>query len=111
MSFLWPNLTRAQHPREGCAFTAANELVPARVESLVGGYLGRRGLSQLELRGLKDFVWAAVMAVGAWRFLNFHLAKPESPQGAKDSYKVMWRRIEVLESTREWPSSYLSNAV
>ena len=111
MSFLWPNLTRAQHPREGCAFTAANELVPARVESLVGGYLGRRGLSQLELRGLKDFVWAAVMAVGAWRFLNFHLVKPESPQGAKDSYKVMWRRLEVLESTREWPSSYLSNAV
>jgi len=86
----------------GAAFTPDHELVPARGRALVEGYTGKRALSGAELVALPDFVWAAVMACGAWRFLNFNKEKPESPLAAKASYEGMWRRAEWLEANAGW---------
>ena len=91
----------------GCAFSAENALVQNRIISLVQGYTSQRKLNSLELNALQDMVWAAVMACGAWRFLNFNLVKPDSPQEAKDSYKGMWKRLEALEAPGGWPAGAL----
>ena len=39
------------------------------------------------------------MAVASWRFVNFNIDKPDSPDSAKQSYVVMYHRIQVIERT------------
>ena len=44
-------------------------------------------------------MWAAAMAVATWRFVNFNIDKPDSPEETKQTYKVMHQRVLVLEQT------------
>ena len=81
----------------GNCFNACNEIEFSRVKALLHGYVAKRPLNVEELSSLPDFLWAAVLACGAWRFSNFNVDHPDSPEATKNSYQGMQKRIQVLE--------------
>jgi len=80
------------------AFTASNELLPARCAALLGGYAAKRPLSDAELGALPDFMWAGALACGFYRWREFNIHRPESADDAKGAYKIMQERCERLEA-------------
>ena len=80
------------------AFTASNELLPARCAALLRGYTARRPLSADELAALPDFMWAGALACGFYRWREFNLNRPESADDAKSAYAIMQQRCEKMEA-------------
>ena len=80
------------------AFTASNELLPARCAALLRGYTARRPLSADELSALPDFMWAGALACGFYRWREFNLNRPESADDAKSAYAIMQQRCEKIEA-------------
>lgn len=89
------------------AFTAGNELQVERCRQILAGYSTKRELSSAELASLGDFMWAAALACGFYRWREFNVHRPDSPPEAKLSYVIMQRRCEALEGgapldPRDW---------
>ena len=80
------------------AFTASNELLPARCAALLRGYTARRPLSADEMSALPDFMWAGALACGFYRWREFNLNRPESADDAKNAYAIMQQRCEKMEA-------------
>ena len=80
------------------AFTASNELLPARCAALLRGYTARRPLSADEMSALPDFMWAGALACGFYRWREFNINRPESADDAKNAYAIMQQRCEKMEA-------------
>jgi len=83
-----------------CFCPDSNGVDLGRVQAILKGYTAIRSpsVSPEELTMLPDFVWAALLACGCWRFVNFNVDKPQSPESAKASYKGMYERLKILEA-------------
>ena len=90
------------------AFTASNELLPARCAALLRGYTARRPLSADEMSALPDFMWAGALACGFYRWREFNINRPESSDETKQAYLIMQRRCELLEATPLDPRAWLA---
>jgi len=82
-------------------FDQENTLMLDRLSYVLRGYCSARGseMSPEETHAIPRLMWAAAMAVATWRFVNFNIDKPDSPEETKQTYKVMHQRVLVLEQT------------
>jgi len=79
-----------------CCFTAANELIAERLETILRAYLAKRPLSAAERGSFADFMLAGSLACGFYRFCEFNWRKPDSDEQAKKSYELHAERAKLL---------------
>lgn len=79
-----------------CCFSAANELMEPRLRVLLKEYLRQRTLSPLEVQTFPDFMAAGALACSFYRFCEFNVRQSDADTKAKDSYKLMAQRVELL---------------
>ncbi|CAE7350428.1 COMT [Symbiodinium necroappetens] len=79
-----------------CCFSAANELMEPRLRVLLKEYLRQRTLSPLEVQTFPDFMAAGALACSFYRFCEFNVRQSDADAKAKDSYKLMAQRVELL---------------
>eukprot|EP00933_Yihiella_yeosuensis_P029664 TRINITY_DN23297_c1_g1_i1.p1 TRINITY_DN23297_c1_g1~~TRINITY_DN23297_c1_g1_i1.p1 ORF type:complete len:363 (+),score=73.56 TRINITY_DN23297_c1_g1_i1:51-1139(+) len=79
-------------------FTASNELMKTRLVVLLREYLKHRTLSKIERESFVDYMAAGALACAFYRFGEFHVRQPDSSAEAKQGYKIMADRAELLFS-------------
>lgn len=77
-------------------FTAANAIMRPRLLVLLKEYQRHRKLSELESKTFVDFMAAGALACGFYRFCEFNVRQPDATAQAKDSYRLMGERAELL---------------
>ncbi|CAE8720855.1 unnamed protein product, partial [Polarella glacialis] len=81
-----------------CCFTASNDLIIPRLSVLLREYLRHRSLSAVEAESFVDFMAAGALACSFCRFCEFNVKQLDSDAKAKNSYKIMADRAELLLS-------------
>eukprot|EP00435_Cladocopium_sp_Y103_P072337 s251_g40.t1 len=91
-------------------FTAANAIMRPRLLVLLKEYQRHRKLSELESKTFVDFMAAGALACGFYRFCEFNVRQPDATAQAKDSYRLMGERAELLLNgqTREEVLAFVS---